>query len=85
MSCRVLGRNIEYRFMDIINDIVISKGFEKLSSNYIKTLKNEQVSDLYDRYGFKILEKDEESTSYTMLVKRYKGKKLEYIRIKNGK
>ncbi len=85
MSCRVLGRNIEYRFMDIINDIVISKEFEKLSADYIKTLKNEQVADLYDRYGFKILEKNEESTSYGILTKNYKNKKLEYIRIENGK
>jgi len=69
MSCRVLGRNIEYRFMDIIFDILNKKGIAKISSSYIKTLKNEQVADLYDRYGFVVLEKTENFTSYEMQVK----------------
>lgn len=85
MSCRVLGRNIEYRFMDIIIDIVNSKGFKKLKSTYIKTLKNGQVSDLYNRFGFDILLKDEILTNYKLLPKNYKNRKLKYIRIKNGK
>lgn len=85
MSCRVLGRNIEFRFMDIIKDIVRNKGLDKLSAKYIKTLKNGQVADLYDRYGFEVLEKDQELTRYRMLVKNYKNKNLEYIKVKNGK
>lgn len=85
MSCRVLGRNIEYRFMDIILDILNKKGISKISSSYIKTLKNEQVADLYDRYGFLVLEKTESFTSYEMQVKDYKNKDLDYIGVKNGK
>ncbi|WP_141047378.1 HAD-IIIC family phosphatase [Aliarcobacter cryaerophilus] len=85
MSCRVLGRNIEYRFMDIIFDILKDKIISKVNSVYIKTLKNDQVSDLYDRYGFEVLEKDENLTKYRMLVKNYKDKNLNYIGVKNGK
>ena len=85
MSCRVLGRNIEYRFMDIIFDILKDKSISKVNSVYIKTLKNDQVSDLYDRYGFEVLEKDENLTKYRMLVKNYKNKNLNYIGVKNGK
>ncbi len=85
MSCRVLGRNIEYRFMDIIFDILKDKSISKVNSVYIKTLKNDQVSDLYDRYGFEVLEKDENLIRYRMLVKNYKNKNLNYIGVKNGK
>ena len=85
MSCRVLGRNIEYRFMDIIIDILKSKGITKIESNYLKTLKNEQVSDLYDRYGFEIVEKIDKKTRYKMVVKDYKNKNLDYIGVKSGK
>lgn len=85
MSCRVLGRNIEYKFMDIIIDILESKGVEKIKSNYMKTLKNEQVSDLYDRYGFEIIEKSDEEIRYRILIKDYKNKNLDYIGVKNGK
>lgn len=85
MSCRVLGRNIEYKFMDIIVDILESKGVAKIKSNYLKTLKNEQVADLYDKYGFEIVEKNDDKTRYRMFVKNYKNKNLDYIGVKNGK
>ena len=48
-------------------------------------MKNEQVADLYDRYGFVVLEKTENFTSYEMQVKDYKNKNLDYIGVKNGK
>ncbi len=85
MSCRVLGRNIEYKFMDIIVDRLNSKGVDKIESNYLKTYKNEQVSNLYDRYGFEIIEKNDDQTRYKILVKDYKNKNLNYIREKNGR
>lgn len=85
MSCRVLGRNIEYKFMDIIVDRLNSKGVDKIESNYLKTYKNEQVSNLYDRYGFEIIEKNDDQTRYKILVKDYKNKNLNYIRVKNGR
>ena len=51
----------------------------------MKTLKNEQVSDLYDRYGFEIIEKSDEEIRYRILIKDYKNKNLDYIGVKNGK
>lgn len=85
MSCRVLGRNIEYKFMDIIIERLKQKGVAKINANYLKTLKNEQVADLCDRCGFEIVEKNAEETRYNMLVKEYKNKNLDYIGVKNGK
>ncbi|WP_152058018.1 HAD-IIIC family phosphatase [Aliarcobacter butzleri] len=85
MSCRVLGRNIEYKFMDIIVDILKEKNISEIKSKYLKTLKNEQVTDLYDRYGFEIIDQDDNQTRYRMLVKDYKNKSLDYIGVRNGK
>lgn len=85
MSCRVLGRNIEYKFMDIIVDILKEKSISEIKSKYLKTLKNEQVTDLYDRYGFEIIDQDDNQTRYRMLVKDYKNKSLDYIGVRNGK
>lgn len=85
MSCRVLGRNIEYKFMDIIIDLLERKNISMIKSNYLTTLKNAQVADLYERYGFEIVEKTDEEKIYKMLVKNYKNKNLNYIGVENGK
>lgn len=84
MSCRVLGRNIEYRFMDIIINILKSRNIISIYGEYYKTLKNEQVANLYDRYGFNVLEKNSATHQYLIKLKDYKYKKLNYIGVKNG-
>lgn len=85
MSCRVLGRNIEYKFMDIIIEVLKQKKVTKIEANYIETLKNEQVSDLYDRCGFEIVDKCDELKRYSILVQQYKNKSIDYIGVNNGK
>jgi FkbH-like protein len=85
MSCRVLGRNIEYKLMDIIIELLSKQGVTKIKADYIKTLKNAQVSDLFDRYGFEVLEKTEELSRYRILINNYKNKNLDYIGVTNGK
>ncbi|MCK9257355.1 MAG: HAD-IIIC family phosphatase [Sulfurospirillaceae bacterium] len=85
MSCRVLGRNIEYRFMDIIIDVVSKKRASKILASYIKTPKNEQVADLYDRCGFEVVKKTATQNKYQLICKEYKTKELSYIGVKDGK
>jgi len=79
LSCRVLGRNIEYKFMDIIVNIASQYNFEKLKANYIKTKKNQQVEYFYSRCGFN------GSNKYSLKVDNYKFSKTNYIRIQNGR
>lgn len=58
MSCRVIGRKIEYVFFDKIYKDFISKNKISLIGRYIKTKKNIQVADLYLNYGFKLIKKN---------------------------
>ncbi len=83
MSCRVLGRNVEYKFMDIIVDFVKEKNIEKIYSEYLRTIKNTQVEDLFDRYGFESIGKKEKSHQYTLELSEYKTKELNYIKVNN--
>ena len=85
MSCRVLGRNIEYKFMDIIIEIAKEKKISIIQAEYIKTLKNIQVSDYYDGMGFQSELKTEDKSNYQISLDMYKTKKLNYIGVKNGK
>lgn len=85
LSCRVIGRNIEFKLMDIIANIVKQKNLAKLNASYIKSLKNKQVNDLYDRSGFRVIEKNESSIDYEILIKSYTSKNLDYIRVKSDR
>ena len=81
MSCRILGRNIEYKLMDIIIDIVKNKNISTIESEYISTYKNQQVENLFNTYGFSILKEDTNSCKYKIDVKNYTYSKINYIKV----
>jgi FkbH-like protein len=83
MSCRVLGRNIEYAFMDVIADLAIKENVMKIYATYMKTAKNEQVCDFYERCGLEIKDKTEALNRYVLDVNNYKRKNLKYIEVVN--
>jgi len=85
LSCRVLGRNIEYKFMDIIIDFAKNKDLRVLNSQYIKTIKNQQVSIFYERCGFIKVGEVNGSSQYNLHIVNYRGKDINYIKVKNGK
>jgi len=85
LSCRVLGRNIEYVFINIIIDIANKNKFEVLKARYIKTHKNPQVEDFYDKCGFDVIAKDNDSSMYSLDVDNFKYKNIKYIKVKNGR
>ncbi|MGJ8645387.1 MAG: HAD-IIIC family phosphatase [Marinomonas colpomeniae] len=82
MSCRVIGRNIEYKFMDVIVGFLRGKNIDKIKSNYIETLKNSQVSDLYNRFGFDIVDG---TNSYELDLDKYNSKNIKYIEVEYAK
>ena len=84
MSCRVIGRNIEYKLMDIIIKIIEKENVTEIHSEYIKTNKNNLVSNLYAKCGFKILNKDEENKKYQIFIDNYKLFNLGYIKLLNN-
>lgn len=83
MSCRVLGRNIEYAIFDYIIQYLKSKGFQYIKSQYIATQKNTQVADFYDRLGFELINiGDNTNKMYNLMLKDYNKKNIDYINIK---
>ncbi len=52
LSCRVLGRNIEYAFIKNIILKLKSKGIEKIFAQFIKTDKNKANEGFYEKAGF---------------------------------
>ena len=83
MSCRVIGRNVEYKFMDIIIDNIKTKNTDIVNAQYIPTYKNKQVEELFEKYGFELLENND-SKKYRLIVKNYEYTKINYIKVTNG-
>ncbi len=62
LSCRVLGRGIEYAFVRSILSILKDKGRRIISATYIPSAKNSQVATFYDKCGFKQIEESEDGS-----------------------
>jgi FkbH-like protein len=81
MSCRVLGRNIEFKFLNEIIIFLGGLGVKNLSAFYNKTFKNNQVSDFYGKAGFKIVNQSEDRIDYVISLDEYGPKILNYINV----
>ncbi|MCB2203168.1 HAD-IIIC family phosphatase [bacterium] len=82
MSCRIIGRNIEYAVMQSIVAHCASRGVETLNGMYIPTEKNMQVAEYYPRCGFTPSDTGEDGASgFTLQVSRYQPNELSYIEV----
>lgn len=85
MSCRIIGRNIEYAFMDYLIAKLKNNNIKNVTAKYIKTKKNEQVKEFYDKCLFSLIESNNIIKNYVLNLANYKPKKLKYIEVENGK
>lgn len=85
MSCRVIGRNIEYAFMDYLINYLKDCKVGSVTAKYIQTPKNEQVKDFFDKCSFSLNGLSETEKKYTLYIGHYKRKQLEYIEVINGR
>lgn len=78
MSCRVFKRNLEYAMFDEVVKICKEKGVEKIVGHYIKTAKNNLVSDFYGELGFNAIRKTENESDWEYIIPDdYKNKNNE--------
>ena len=85
LSCRILGRNIEYQFMDVVVDIAKRNKIDELSAAYIKTNKNQQVVDFYEKCGFVKLNELDKGFQCSLQVNSYKNQDIQYIEVRDGR
>lgn len=79
MSCRILGRKIEYKFLEEILSLAFNK-VDVLDSSYVRTNKNAQVAEFYKSIGFTVEESSESKTTYSMKKATFEpSKKYNYI------
>ena len=83
MSCRIIGRNIEYAFVDYLMNILNRYKINTITANYIRTKKNEQVKEFYDRCSFSLTKSTNSVRNYTLDRSNYKPKRFNYIEVIN--
>lgn len=55
-----------------------------LKGKYIKTKKNEQVKEFYDKCSFDLVYENESIRNYVLNTNNFKPRKLNYIEVING-
>ncbi|MCR4436846.1 MAG: HAD-IIIC family phosphatase [Clostridiales bacterium] len=78
LSCRVLGRNVEFAFLSGIVGILRENGFDSITALYIRTEKNKANQDFYSQAGFMKINEKDGMVSY-ILNSRDKLKEFKHI------
>ncbi len=66
LSCRVLGRNVEYVFLGAVVKQLREMNMERIIAEYLPTEKNKANSGFYTRAGFTEVSADERGVVYEM-------------------
>lgn len=82
MSCRIMGRNIEFVIMDYIVAQCRDRNLKMMEAVYSSTVKNKPVCDFYAEVGYKLDSQKERNKYYNLVILDYKPRCIEYVKIK---
>lgn len=83
MSCRIIGRNIEFEFVNSIINYFKKFNITEVHSVYIPSNKNEQVKDFYEKINFKLISNAEEKKYFT-IIEDFNLDKISYIKVNHN-
>lgn len=81
MSCRVIGRKVEYVFFDEVVQRCRQMGITELRAEYLATEKNSQVARFYDDMKFDPISVGEKRKEYLARLAKYEQQNIGYISI----
>lgn len=81
MSCRVIGRKVEYAFFDELVRKCQRMGIVELRAEYVATQKNSQVASFYDDLKFEPISIDVKNKKYLIRLAEYEHQNIKYISI----
>ena len=81
LSCRVLGKEIEYALLGYLLDQLKEKGIEIVNSEFVPEARNTQVHDFYEKAGFTLIEEKNAIKKYEMILSEGEIKKVNHIKI----
>ena len=82
MSCRAIGRKVEFAVMNKIVTDALVNGVNKLFAQYEKTPKNGFLEKFYDELGFKRIRVDNNRVTYELNSSEYRNVNEGMIKIR---
>jgi len=71
MSCRVIGRGLEFAFINKLLGYLKSEGFAFVTAQFIATSKNAQTAGFYEHVGFDVVNRSPEVITYRFSLTDY--------------
>ena len=81
LSCRILGKGIEFAFVKSVLSEIRSQGLTELRAIYLPTAKNGQVAEFYDKCGVKLVSEHDGVKGYVLSLKDADLKVEDYYKI----
>ncbi len=81
MSCRVLGRQLEWAFMNHLIAKLRDQGVSRIEAAYIPTQKNQQLARFFYEMGFEARKTHAGTTLFSCSVKRFSSISTDFITI----
>jgi FkbH-like protein len=85
MSCRIIGRNVEFAIMDFLMNYLSELNISLVSAKYVPTKKNIQVDEFYKKNSFINGKDSDGGICYELVLEHYQHNNINYISIDNGK
>ena len=82
LSCRILGRNIEFAFLNFLINLLHEKNIKYLKSIYIPSNKNKQTENFFEKMNFDLVHIEDNGTKHYNLKITKKRKIEDYFKIK---
>lgn len=77
MSCRVLKRDMEFAMLDMLVEECKKRGVSEILGTYIRTPKNNMVTNLYSEFGFELTSNEgEDVTNWRLSLDDYNKKEI---------
>ena len=82
MSCRVMGKRVEYALIEEIENDLQAKGYDSVKAVFIPTSKNKPVENLYDQLGYSLLKENEDGVKQYLLNIFCRNKRDYFVEVK---
>lgn len=82
MSCRVMGKNIEYAIVEDMENALLAEGCQFVEASYLPTAKNKPVETLYEKLGYTVIEKRQDGSKFYKIDLAKRPDRVYYVTIR---
>ncbi len=82
MSCRVMGKNIEYAIVEDMENALLAEGCQFVEASYLPTAKNKPVETLYEKLGYTVIEKLQDGSKFYKIDLANRPDRVYYVTIR---